>query len=57
LGNVFKLKERGFRYKEDVLDRKSGEALRQVAQRGGGCTAHRDIQGQAEPGSEHLIKL
>ena len=57
MGNVFKLKERGFRYKEDVLDKKSGEALRQVAQRGGGCTAHRHIQGQAEPGSEHWIKL
>lgn len=47
LGIVFKLKERGFRYEKDVQDTKSGEVLRQVAQSGGGCTDHGNIQGQA----------
>jgi len=34
-----------------------GEALARVAQRCGGCLFHGDIQGQAGPGSEHLMEL
>ena len=34
-----------------------GDALAQVAQRGGECPVPGDIQGQAELGSEHLIEL
>jgi len=34
-----------------------GDALAQVAQKGDGCPIPGDIQGQAEMGSEHLIKL
>jgi len=36
---------------------KGGEALAQVAQRGGGCPVLGDIQVQAGPGSGHLIYL
>ena len=32
-------------------------ALAQGAQRDGGCPILRDIQGQARPGSEHLVEL
>ena len=35
----------------------SGEALAQVAQRGGGHLVPRDTQGQAGWGSEHLMEL
>ena len=35
----------------------SGEALAQVAQRGGGCPTLGDTQGQAGWGSEHLTEL
>ena len=34
-----------------------GEALAQVAQRGGGCPIPGDTQGQAGWGSEHLMEL
>ena len=33
-----------------------GDALAQVAQRGGGCPIPGDIQGQVEWGSEHLME-
>jgi len=36
---------------------KGGEALAQVAQRGGGCPIPGDTRGQAGWGSEHLIEL
>ena len=42
-------------YEGVVLYSKDGEALTQVAQRGGGCSVPGDIQGQAGQGSEHLI--
>ena len=53
-GNGFKLKERRLRLyqKEDFLCSKSGEALEQVAQRGGRCPELGDIQGQAGRGFE-----
>ena len=34
-------------YKEKVFNSEGGEALKQVAQRGGGCRIPGDIQGQA----------
>ena len=36
---------------------KIGEALAQVAQRGGGCPIHGDTQGQAGWDSEQLMEL
>ena len=39
-------------YREEAFYSEDGEALEQVAQRGGGCPIPRDIQGQAGPGSE-----
>ena len=39
-------------YKEEVFYSEGGEALAQVAQRAGGCPIPRDIQSQAEQGSE-----
>ena len=44
-------------YKEKVLYNTGGEVQEQAAQRGGWCPVPRDIQGQAEPGPEHLIEL
>ena len=52
-GNGFRLKERRFRFSiRKKFSSKSGEALAQVAQRGGGCPIPGDIQGQAGQGSE-----
>ena len=45
------------RYKEKVFYSESGEALAQVAQRGGGCPIPKDTQHQARWGSEHLMEL
>ena len=42
----------GFKLKEGRCCSKGGEALEQVAQRGGGCPAPGDIQGQAGWGSK-----
>jgi len=39
-------------YKENIFYAKGGEALTQVAQRGGGCPISQDIHGQARWGSE-----
>ena len=39
---------------EEGFYTKGGEALAQVAQRGGGCPVPGDAQGQAGRGSEHL---
>jgi len=36
---------------------KGGDALAQVAQRGGGSPIPEDIQGQTGQGSEHLMEL
>ena len=56
-GNDFKLKEG--RFKLDIREKffydKGGEALAQVAHIGDGCPIPGGIQGQAGPGSEHLI--
>jgi len=40
------------RYKEEILYCETGEALEQVAQRGGRCPIPGNIQGQAGRGSE-----
>ena len=44
-------------YKKIAFYCKGGEALAQVAQRGGGCPIPGDTQGQAGRGSEHLMEL
>ena len=44
-------------YKEKVFYDKGGEALKQVAQRGGGCPVPADTQGHAAGGSEHTDLL
>ena len=57
-GNCFKPKEGKFRL--DIRKKYftvSGEALAQVALRGGGCPAPGDTQGQAGWDSEHLMLL
>ena len=56
-GNDFKLKEGRNRLKEKVFYSKRGEALAQVAQRGGRCPIPGDAQDQADQGSEHLFEL
>ena len=43
--------------KEKSFYSKGGEALAQVAQRGGGCPIPGDIQGWAGQGPEHLMEL
>ena len=55
--NGFKLKQGGFRQdmRKKAFYNKGDEALEQVAWRCGGSPALGDIQGQAGPGSEHLI--
>ena len=45
------------RYKKEVLYNKGGDALAQVAQRGGGCPIPGDAQGQVGWGSEHPMEL
>ena len=40
-----------------VFYHQGGEAVAQVAQRGGGCPIPGDTQGQAGWGSEHLMEL
>ena len=56
-GNDFKLKEGRFKLdiREKFFYNKGGEALAQVAHIGDGCPIPGGIQGQAGPGSEHLI--
>ena len=58
-GNGFKLKEGRFRFgiRKKLFYNKGGEALAQVAQRGGGCPIPGDTQGQAGRDSEYLINL
>ena len=58
-GNGFKLKEGRFRLniRKKVFYSKDGEALAQVAQRGGGCLVPGDIQGHAGQGSEQQMEL
>ena len=41
----------------EVFYSEGDEALAQAAQRGGGCSAPADRQGQAGQGSEHLMEL
>ena len=43
--------------RKTVFYDKSSEAVAQVAQRGGGCPVPGDTQGEAGPGSEHLMGL
>jgi len=51
--NGFKLKrETSIGHKEEVFCNKGGEALAQVAPKGGGCPSPWDSQGQAGLGSE-----
>jgi len=57
-GNDLKLKGEIYtEYKEEFFYSKSGEALAQVAQRGGRCPIPGDTQDQAGQGSEHLMEL
>jgi len=42
---------------EEVFSTRGGEALAQVAQRGGGCPIPAGIQDQDGKSSEHLMKL
>ena len=52
-GNGFKLKEGKIRLDiKEVFYNRDVDALKQVAQRGGGCPVLEDIQGQAGPCSE-----
>ena len=53
-GNGFKLKEGRFRLdiKEEIFYDEGGEALAQIAQRGGQCSIPGNIQGQVGQGSE-----
>ena len=43
--------------RKKVFYSEGGEALEQAAQRGGGCPVPGDTQGEAGPGSEHLMEL
>lgn len=51
-GKGFKLKEKSFRYQEDILYCEIGEAVEQAAQQGCRCPVPGSIQGQAVWGLE-----